>query len=191
MTFQLRSFVFYHLSGCRDGTYTSYRHEGGTPITMNKKVCHQVMSSKLCFKMTLLFQIFILSLHQIFLSLSYRVSVFRHAWNGFGSYHWQPNYCILTHRPELGPRKRPSPDKPDRLDFVAPASAVHQRVAASRPGRGEAGEGTDRSSREASTERTRSSWKSSVSATATMARTGEWCWTQMPINQRWGPYINP
>lgn len=75
--------------------------------------------------------------------------MFRHAGNGIGFDHRQPDHSVLPHGPELGARERPAADQQDGLDAAAPAAAFRQRVAPSGPGRGEAGEGPDHPGREA------------------------------------------
>lgn len=79
----------------------------------------------------------------------FRVSVLRHAGHDIRFDHRQPNHGLLSHGSELGAGERPPPDQQNRLDLAAPASALHQRVAPSGPGWGEAGEGLDHSGWEA------------------------------------------
>lgn len=75
--------------------------------------------------------------------------MFRHAGHGIRSDHRQPDHRILPHRPELGTRERPPADQQDRVDTAAPATALHQRVAAGGSWRGEAAKGVDNPRREA------------------------------------------
>lgn len=72
-----------------------------------------------------------------------------HAGHDIGFDHGQPNHGILSYGSELGAGEHPPSDQHNRLDLAAPASALCQRVAPSRSGRGKAGEGLDHSGWEA------------------------------------------
>lgn len=96
---------------------------------------------------------FFISLHQkakhlLLLLLSFRVPMLRYAWHGIRFDHRQPDHCIVPHRPELGTRERPPADKQDRLDPVAPATALYQWMATGGSWWGEVGEGVDHPGRE-------------------------------------------
>lgn len=82
-------------------------------------------------------------------SCLFRISMLGHAGHDIGFDHRQPNHSILSYGSELGAGERPPSDQQNRLDFVAPASALCQRVAPSWPGWGKAGEGLDYSGWEA------------------------------------------